>query len=52
MTAEDYLAESMANPAAFISPAFVGGSGPSTAMPRLALSAAEIDALVGYLLAG
>ncbi len=50
MSAEDYLAESMRSPSAFISPAFAGGVGPMTAMPLLRLSDAEIDALVEYLL--
>ena len=49
LTAEDYLAESIAAPGAFISPAF-GGVGPGTAMPQLALTAEEIDAIVEYLL--
>jgi cytochrome c551/c552 len=46
-----YLAASMRDPGAFISPAFTGGVGPATAMPRLALSDAEIEALVADLLA-
>ena len=50
LTAGAYLAESIDEPNAFISPAFVGGNGPSTAMPELALSADEVDALVDYLL--
>ena len=45
-----YLAESMRRPDAFISPAWRGG-GPTTAMPQLDLTDAEIDALVDYLLA-
>jgi mono/diheme cytochrome c family protein len=50
LTAAAYLAESMRRPEAFISPAWKGG-GPTTAMPRLNLTDAEIDALVEYLLA-
>lgn len=50
VTAVDYLAESMLAPATFVSPAFEGGSGPMTAMPDLGLSAAEVDALIDYLL--
>jgi cytochrome c551/c552 len=52
MSAAAYLAESMADPAAFISPVFNGGSGPMTAMPQLVLTSDEVDALVDYLLAG
>jgi mono/diheme cytochrome c family protein len=51
MTAEEYLAESMTTPSAFISPAFAGGVGPTTAMPQLRLTTAEVDALVAHLLA-
>ena len=50
MSAADYLAESMAAPEAFSSPVFVGGSGPSSSMPRLRLTSEEIEALVAYLL--
>jgi mono/diheme cytochrome c family protein len=50
MTADAYLAESITNPNVFISPAFTGGNGPTTAMPRLALTPAEVEALVDYLL--
>ena len=50
MNAATYLAESMAAPGAFISPAFTGGAGPTTGMPQLRLTAAEVDALVAYLL--
>ncbi|MCB1002254.1 MAG: cytochrome c [Ilumatobacteraceae bacterium] len=49
-SAADYLAESMAAPEAFPSPAFAGGSGPSDSMPRLRLTSEEIEALVAYLL--
>ena len=50
MSAEDYLAQSMLQPSAFISPAFTGGEGPTTGMPQLQLSTDEVDALVRYLL--
>ena len=50
MTAQEYVAESIRTPSAFISPAFVPGGGPTTGMPDLGLSDAEIDALVDYLL--
>jgi mono/diheme cytochrome c family protein len=50
LTADAYLAESMRTPEAFISPAWKGG-GPTTAMPQLNLTDAEIDALVDYLIA-
>ena len=46
-----YLAESMREPAAFISPAWVGG-GPITAMPDLGLTEEEIAAITEYLLQG
>lgn len=50
MSAADYLAESMAAPETFSSPAFLRGSGPSSSMPRLRLTSEEIEALVAYLL--
>ena len=50
MTAEEYLRESIASPGVFISPAFQPGGGPTTGMPQLRLAAAEIDALVEFLL--
>jgi mono/diheme cytochrome c family protein len=49
MSAAAYIAQSIREPGAFISPAWVGG-GPTTAMPQLGLTEAEIDAIVGYLL--
>lgn len=49
LTAEQYVAQSMRDPNAFISPAWVGG-GPTTAMPQLGLTDAEIAAVVDYLL--
>ena len=50
LTAEEYIAESIRDPGAFISPAWVGG-GPVRAMPQLGLTDAEIAAIVEYLLA-
>jgi cytochrome c551/c552 len=50
MSAEDYVAESIKQPGAFISPAFQGGVGPAAFMPMLDVSGAEVDALVAYLL--
>jgi mono/diheme cytochrome c family protein len=49
-TAEEYLAESIKDPGVFFSPAFHGGVGPTTEMPTLDVSDAEVDALVAYLL--
>ncbi len=51
MSAPDYLRESVRNPSAFRSPEFVAGGGPTSGMPDLGLSDAEIDAVVTYLLA-
>jgi mono/diheme cytochrome c family protein len=50
MSAEDYVAESVRTPGAFISPAFEPIGGPTEAMPLLDVSDAELDALVRYLL--
>jgi mono/diheme cytochrome c family protein len=50
MTAEDYVAESVRTPGAFISPAFEPIGGPTDAMPQLDVSDAELDAVVSYLL--
>ena len=44
-----YLTESIVAPQAFISPRFEGGAGPTTGMPQLRISPAEVDALVEYL---
>ncbi|MGD9703893.1 MAG: c-type cytochrome [Acidimicrobiia bacterium] len=52
MTAAEYIAESIREPAAFISPAFVPSGGPTAAMPDLGLTETEIDALVDHLLQG
>ena len=49
LTAEEYVAQSIRDPGAFISPAWVGG-GPITEMPQLGLTEAEIAAIVEYLL--
>ena len=50
MSADDYVAESVRTPGAFISPAFEPIGGPTEAMPLLEVSDAELDALVSYLL--
>lgn len=47
-SAADYVRESVRDPNAFLSPAFRGGA-PSP-MPSLALTDAELDAVVAYLL--
>jgi hypothetical protein len=52
MSAADYLAESIRTPSTFISPAFVNHGGPTSAMPDLAVTDAEVDALVDHLLQG
>jgi mono/diheme cytochrome c family protein len=49
MTAQEYIAESIREPGAFISPAWVGG-GPTTGMPQLDLTEGEITAIAAYLL--
>ena len=49
VTAEEYLRQSISDPGAFTSPAFTP-MGPLTAMPGIAVSPAELDALVRYLL--
>ena len=49
LSAEDYIAQSIRDPGAFISPAWVDG-GPVTGMPQLDLTEAEIAAIVDYLL--
>ncbi|CAN5626924.1 hypothetical protein BH24ACT5_BH24ACT5_19420 [soil metagenome] len=50
LSAAEYLAQSMREPSAFISPDYRGSSGPGTGMPVLQLSVDEIDAIVDYLL--
>jgi cytochrome c551/c552 len=50
MSAHDYLAQSMRQPSVFISPAWAGPDGPTTGMPQLQLSDAEVEALVHFLL--
>ena len=51
MSARAYLTESIDEPGAFISPAFAGGGyGSLPAMPNLALTPDEVDALIDYLL--
>ena len=48
LSAEAFVRQSILEPAAFLSPN--PGSGPAWAMPKLAVDAAEADALVRYLL--
>jgi cytochrome c551/c552 len=52
MDAEEYVAESIRTPSAFISPEFHGPIAGTEAMPDLGLTEVEIDALVDYLLQG
>lgn len=53
MTAEEYVAESIRDPQAFISPDFRPRPGqPLQAMPDLELTEEEIEAVVAYLLEG
>ena len=49
LSAEEYVRESITDPGSFVSPAFVP-TGPVAAMPGIAVSPAEVDALVDYLL--
>lgn len=49
--ARGYLAQSISDPSAFISPNYVAG-GPTDGMPELVLSDTEIESLVDYLLRG
>ncbi len=51
ISAHDYLTESIRRPSAFISPAFEPSGGPTGAMPDLAVSDTEVEALVAYLMA-
>lgn len=50
VSAEEYLAESIVTPWAFISPAWRGANGPTTHMPALGLTDAEVAAVLGFLL--
>jgi mono/diheme cytochrome c family protein len=51
VSASEYVEQSVRNPSAFISPAYVGATGgPGRGMPLLRLSDEEIDAIVRYLL--
>src|SRR5690606_15706368 len=52
MGARRYLAESIDDPGAFTSPAWRGGQGPIGAMPAVGLDAAEVEAVVEYLVRG
>ena len=49
LSAEAYVRESIRDPAAFISPGF-SRSGPAIVMPSMAISDAELEALLAYLL--
>jgi cytochrome c551/c552 len=49
MSAEEYVRESITAPGSFVSPEF-NPTGPIAAMPGIAVSPAEVDALVDYLL--
>jgi cytochrome c1 len=51
MTATEYITQSIRDPIAVISPAYTPDGGPTTGMPTLALSDAEVETLVDYLLA-
>ena len=53
MSAEEYVAQSIRTPTAFISPAYAGSAGGPGAgqMPLLQISDGEIDAIVTFLLA-
>jgi cytochrome c1 len=51
MPAEEYITQSIRDPIAVISPAYTPDGGPTTGMPTLALSDAEVEELVDYLLA-
>ncbi len=51
MSAREYVTQSIRDPIAVISPEFSSGLGPTAGMPTLALSDAEVAALVDYLLA-
>lgn len=50
VSAEDYIAQSIVTPWAFVSPAWRGGAGPTTHMPALGLTDAEVAAVVDFLL--
>lgn len=51
MTAEEYLAQSIRTPSAFIAPGYSGGGAPGAGqMPLLRLSDDEVDAIVDFLL--
>jgi mono/diheme cytochrome c family protein len=51
MSASEYITQSIRDPIAVISPQFHPGGGPTGGMPTLALSDAEVAAVVEYLLA-
>lgn len=49
--AEEYLRESIRDPGVFMAPGYRWTGGPVSGMPTLAVSDAEVDALIAYLLA-
>ena len=51
LSAGEYLAESIREPSAYLSPELERSGGPTQSMPELGLSNIEIDAIVTYLLA-
>lgn len=51
VSAREYVEESIVYPTAFMSPDFFP-NGPTSSMPLLNLSPAEVDALVSYLVGG
>jgi mono/diheme cytochrome c family protein len=50
LDAEAYLRESISDPGVFMSPAWSAAGGPTTGMPTLVVTDAELTALVDYLL--
>jgi len=50
LSAEEYVRQSVLAPGEYISPAFTTSAGPTDAMPGLQVSAAELDALVDFVL--
>lgn len=50
LTADEYVRQSVLAPGQFTSPAFRADGGPTTGMPGLQVSPAELDALVDFVL--
>jgi mono/diheme cytochrome c family protein len=50
LDAAAYIRQSVREPTAFLSPVWRGAGGPTTGMPSLAVSDAELDAIVSFLL--